>query len=255
MIEAKDVIVIGGGFAGLSAGVALAQKGFRVALLESKPALGGRAYSFADSESGDFVDNGQHVLMGCYTETLDFLDHIGAKNKLVFHPNLEIEMLDGGGASATLKTAHLPGPFHMSTGLLRYRHLTIRERLRVLTGGLKLLAMNRRDSSRLQQMTVAQLMDALGQRERARQAFWYPLSIATLNDEPEVSSAGLLAEVLKRGFFSKRSDSAFVYSRVGLSDLYCTGAANIIERAGGTISTHAQVESIEIENGDAARVK
>src|SRR5579872_4080899 len=164
-------------------------------------------------------------------------------------------MLDRGGASATLRTAHLPGPFHMGAALLRYRHLTIRERLRVLTGGLKLLAMHRRDSSTLQKITVAQLMDALGQSERARHAFWYPLSIATLNDEPEVSSAALLAEVLKRAFFAKRSDSAFVYSRVGLSDLYCAGAANIIERSGGTISTHAQVESIEIEDGDAARVK
>jgi len=255
MIDAKDVIIIGGGFAGLSAAVALAEKGFRIALLESKPALGGRAYSFADPESGDFVDNGQHVLMGCYTETLDFLASIGATKNLVFHDDLEIEMLDRGGACATLKTAHLPGPFHMSSGLLRYRHLTMRQRLRVLTGGLKLLSMQRRDVSALQQMTVAQLMDALGQSERARQAFWYPLSIATLNDEPEVSSAALLAEVLKRAFFSKRSDSAFVYSRVGLSDLYCTSAASLIERSGGLVSMHAAVEAIEIENGRAVRVK
>jgi squalene-associated FAD-dependent desaturase len=255
MIEAKDVIIIGGGFAGLSAGVALAEKGFRVALLESKPALGGRAYSFADPESGDFVDNGQHVLMGCYTETLDFLDRIGARKNLVFHPDLEIEMLDREGASATLKTAHLPGPFHMSAGLLRYRHLTIGQRLRVLSGGLKLLAMQRRERASLEKMTVTQLMDALAQGKRARQAFWYPLSIATLNDEPEVSSAALLAEVLKRGFFSKRADSAFVYSRVGLSDLYCTGAAEIIERSGGVVATHTPVESIDLENGSAVRVR
>jgi squalene-associated FAD-dependent desaturase len=104
-------------------------------------------------------------------------------------------------------------------------------------------------------MTVEQLMDALGQGGRARQAFWYPLSIATLNDEPEVSSAALLAEVLKRAFFSTRSDSAFVYSRVGLSDLYCAGAASLIERSGGVVSTHAPVESIEIDNGRATRVK
>ncbi len=255
MVEAKDVIVIGGGFAGLSAGVALAEKGFRVALLEGKPALGGRAYSFADAESGDFVDNGQHVLMGCYSETLDFLDRIGAKQNLVVHPDLEIEMLDRGGASATLKTAHLPGPFHMSTGLLRYRHLTIGQRLRVLTGGFRMLALRRRDPSALQRMTVAQLMDTLGQDERARQAFWYPLSIATLNDEPEISSAALLAEVLKRGFFSKRSDSAFVYSRVGLSELYCTSAAEIIERSGGVVATRMPVESIDVENGSAVRVR
>lgn len=254
-MEAKDVIVIGGGFAGLSAGVALAEKGFRVALLESKPALGGRAYSFADPESGDFVDNGQHVLMGCYTETLDFLARIGATKDLVFHPDLEIEMLDRGGDGATLKTAHLPGPFHMSSALLRYRHLTMRERLRAMTGGLSLLAIRRRNPSSLQSMTVAQLMDTLGQGERARRAFWYPMSIATLNDEPEVSSAALFAEVLKRAFFARRSDSAFVYSRVGLSDLYCTGAAALIERNGGVVSTRAQVESIEIENGRAVRVK
>jgi hydroxysqualene dehydroxylase len=252
---AKDVLIIGGGFAGLSAGVALAERGFRVALLESKPALGGRAYSFADSDSGDFVDNGQHVLMGCYTETLDFLGQIGASQDLVFHEDLEIEMLDRGGARAALRTARLPGPFHMGTALLRYRHLTIGQRLRVLVGGLKLLAMQRRGPAALQAMTVVQLMDALGQDERARQAFWYPLSIATLNDEPEVSSAALLAEVLKRGFFSRRSDSAFVYSRVGLSDLYCTRAAAIIERTGGTVATRAAVETIEIENGSAARVK
>jgi hydroxysqualene dehydroxylase len=255
MAAAHDVIIIGGGFAGLSAGVALAEKGFRVAVIESKPALGGRAYSFADVESGDLVDNGQHVLMGCYGETLDFLARIGATKDLVFHQDLEIEMLDRGSARATLRTAHLPGPFHMSTGLLRYRHLTMGQRLRVLTGGLRLLAMQRRDASRLQKMTVAELMDALGQGDRAREAFWYPLSIATLNDEPEVSSAALLAEVLKRGFFSRRSDSAFVYSRVGLSELYCRRAADFIARRGGSVTTHSAVDSIEIENGNAARLK
>src|SRR5271165_3935956 len=99
-----DLVVIGGGFAGLSAGVALARSGYRVTVLESKPALGGRAYSFADSDTGDFVDNGQHVLMGCYTETLDFLKRIGAYGQLVFHEDLEIEMLVGPGQSAVLKT-------------------------------------------------------------------------------------------------------------------------------------------------------
>ena len=80
-IEAKDVAIIGGGFAGLSAGVALAERGFRVALLESKPALGGRAYSFPDPDSEDFVDNGQHVLMGCYRATLEFLERIGTRDR------------------------------------------------------------------------------------------------------------------------------------------------------------------------------
>ena len=97
MTERRKVVIIGGGFAGLAAGVALSARGFRVALLESKPALGGRAYSFNDAETGDFVDNGQHVLMGCYHETLDFLEQLGTRRHLIFHRNLEIEMLDGPG--------------------------------------------------------------------------------------------------------------------------------------------------------------
>src|SRR5215472_4079887 len=114
MVEARDVVIIGGGFGGLSAGVALAERGFRVALLEGKPALGGRAYSFPDTDSGDSVDNGQHVLMGCYHETLDFLSKIGTRDQLIVNTKLEIEMLDGPGRKACLRTASLPGPFHIT---------------------------------------------------------------------------------------------------------------------------------------------
>lgn len=256
MIDSKDVVVIGGGFAGLSAGVALAERGFRVALLERKPALGGRAYSFEDPDTGDFVDNGQHVLMGCYSETLDFLRRIGSGDNLVFHNDLEIEMLAGPGRSATLRTAHLPGPLHMSAALMRYKHLSLGERYSAARAGLKLLNILKRDRARLEKITVAELMAQLEQSDNARRAFWYPLSIATLNDEPDVSSAALLAEVLKRAFFSRRSDSAFVYSRVGLSDLYCTGARKIIEQAGGIVAQKAIVEGLEVDGeGEVERVR
>ncbi len=257
-VSSKDAVVIGAGFAGLSAAVALAEKGFRVTVLEGKPALGGRAYSFADPDTGDFVDNGQHVLMGCYTETLDFLDRIGASGKLVFHEDLEIEMLAGPGRSAMLKTARLPGPFHMTSALLGYRHLGVAERIGAMRGGLRMLAMRRRGDGELKSLTVTQLMDRLGQSEWARQCFWYPMSIATLNDEPNSSSAQLLAEVLKRAFFSRRRDSAFVYSRVGLSELYCTRSKQLIERAGGTVASHSIVEALELGPGGgvaSARVR
>ena len=255
MVEAKDVVVVGGGFAGLSAAVALAERGFRVAVLESKPELGGRAYSFVQEDSGDQVDNGQHVLMGCYHETLDFLERIGSRDKLFFHQDLEIRMLDRNGSQAVLKTSRMPGPLHMSGALLRYRHLGIGERIRLMTGGMKLLSMLRRDRAALEGLTVAELMNRLKQGERARQCFWYPLSIATLNDEPEVSSAALLAEVLRRAFFSRRSDSAFVYSRVGLSELYCKPAADFIEKRDGVVASHCNVEALEFADGAVARVR
>jgi hydroxysqualene dehydroxylase len=246
----QNVVVIGAGFAGLSAAVALAERGVRVTVLEGKPALGGRAYSFADSDTGDFVDNGQHVLMGCYGETLDFLKRIGAYDQLVFQVDLKIEMLAGPGQSAVLKTARLPGPLHMTAALFGYRHLSIAERLNVMRGGLRMLAMRRFGDGELRRLTVVQLMDRLGQSERARRCFWYPLSIATLNDEPDLSSAQQLVEVLRRAFFSRRRrDSAFVYSRVGLTDLYCTGATRLIERAGGAVVSRAIVEMLELGAG------
>jgi squalene-associated FAD-dependent desaturase len=132
----------------------------------------------------------------------------------------------------------------MTAALLGYKHLSFAQRMSVMRGGLRMLAM-RRFGDELRRLTVAQLMDRLGQSEHARRRFWYPLSIATLNDEPESSSARLLAEVLKRAFFSRRRDSAFVYSRVGLSELYCAGAKRLIERAGGTVVTHSIVEMLE----------
>jgi len=253
----KHVVVIGAGFAGLSAAVALAERGVRVTVLEGKPALGGRAYSFTDPDTGDFVDNGQHVLMGCYGETLDFLKRIGAYDELVFQDDLKIEMLAGPGQSAVLKTARLPGPLHMTAALFGYRHLTIADRLSVMRGGLRMLAMRRFSDDELRRLTVVQLMDRLGQSERARRCFWYPLSIATLNDEPDSSSAQQLVEVLKRAFFSRRRrDSAFVYSRVGLTDLYCTGATRLIERAGGTVLSHSIVEMLELgAQGNVASVR
>jgi hydroxysqualene dehydroxylase len=246
----QDAVVIGAGFAGLSAAVALAERGVRVTVLEGKPGLGGRAYSFADPDTGDFVDNGQHVLMGCYGETLDFLKRIGAYDQLVFQEDLKIEMLAGPGQSAVLKTVRLPGPLHMTAALFGYRHLSIAERLSVMRGGLRMLAMRRFSDGQLRLLTVVQLMDHLGQSEHARRCFWYPLSIATLNDEPDLSSAQQLVEVLKRAFFSRRRrDSAFVYSRVGLSDLYCTGATRLIERAGGTVAPRSIVEMLELGAG------
>ena len=255
MVEARDVVIVGGGFAGLSAGVALAEQGFRVALLEGKPALGGRAYSFPDTESGDLVDNGQHVLMGCYHQTLDFLAKIGTRDRLIVHKNLEIEMLDGPGRPAHLRTMSLPGPFHMAAGLMRYKHLTIAERLGSVRAGMQMMYMRRFGRARLKRMTVAEFMDLTGQGSQVRRTFWYPLAIATLNEQPELASAALLAEVMKRAFFSRRNDSAFLYPTVGLSELYCTAAREYIEKRDGVIACRATVDRLEIRDNKVSAVR
>ena len=106
--------------------------------------------------------------------------------------------------------------------------------------------MRRRDRARLRQddRQDADGRAGAGRTQRGR-CFWYPMAIATLNEDPALASAALLAEVLKRAFFSRRSDSAFVYAKVGLSDLYCPGSVRMIEASGGLVETRAVVEVLE----------
>ena len=86
--QSADVVVVGGGFAGLSAGALLAERGARVTILDARPQLGGRATAFVDRHTGELVDNGQHVLFGCYRATLDFLRRIDALDNVRIQPSL-----------------------------------------------------------------------------------------------------------------------------------------------------------------------
>ncbi len=120
---ADEVIIIGGGFAGLAAGVALAQAERPVRLLEQRPHLGGRAFSFVDSTTGSVVDNGQHLFMGCYRQTIEFLKTIGTLDRVAFQSGLSVRFLDANGRSSALHCPHWPAPWHLLFGLLRSDNL------------------------------------------------------------------------------------------------------------------------------------
>ncbi len=104
-----DVVVVGAGFAGLSAAVRLTMSGRRVLVLEGRARLGGRATAFADVVTGEIVDNGQHVLLGCYTETLAFLHDIGAMANVRVQPQLSVAMIDRAGRYSRLVCPPLAG--------------------------------------------------------------------------------------------------------------------------------------------------
>src|SRR4051812_40768217 len=105
-----DAIVVGAGVAGLCAAVDLSRRGAHVVVLEARPLLGGRASSFNDPQTGDRVDNGQHVLVGCYRETFKFLADIGTADDVRLQPVLDVEFVDLSGARSRLRCPPLPPP-------------------------------------------------------------------------------------------------------------------------------------------------
>lgn len=251
----KQVAIIGGGFAGLAAGAALAERGVAVTVLEERAHLGGRAYSFRDEATGEVVDNGQHALMGCYHHTLAFLERIGAGAKVVRQRNLRVEMIHPQRGRGAIACPSLPSPLHVGAGLLGYSILSRRERLGALLAGLRMMAMRRRGDARLRHATLHELLCDLGQSQHTRESFWNPVAIATLNEAPERAAAAPFAEVLARAFFGSRTDSQFVLPAVGLSELYTDDASRFIRERGGMVSLRARVIGIDLGERDAVRLR
>ena len=124
-MSSQSVLVIGGGLAGLSSAVALAEAGVQVRLLEKRPHLGGRATSYTLPD-GSEVDNCQHVTLGCCTNLADFYSRVGASDKIRFYNRLYFA--DAQGQRSTIEAAPLPPPLHMAPSFLLFRALTLADK-------------------------------------------------------------------------------------------------------------------------------
>jgi len=250
----KRAVVIGGGLAGLSAAVALTDAGWQVTVLERGNTLGGRARSFTDPATGDVVDNGQHVFLGCYEQTLKFLRRLGTADQVKFQPSLEVAFAEPGRGMALLRCPRWSAPWHLVAGLAGLGTLSWRDKwamgrvLRAAAGAAK-------DRAATDRLTVEAWLTALGQTPRSRQAFWDPLTIAALNEDPHRASALGLAQVLARMFGGDWRAARLGLASVGLSDLYTEQARQVIEQAGGVVRTNTAVAGIEGADGQASGVR
>src|SRR5690348_1913870 len=253
----EDVLIIGGGLAGLAAGVALAEAGCRVRLLEQKPYLGGRARSFRDAATGSIVDNGQHLFMGCYHATLKFLDAIGTADAISFDPQLRVRFLDSNKKLTELRCPSFPAPWHLLAGVCLSDSFTLGEKMDVLRLGRALrTAKDANDSTGvLDHMTVEEWLSALGQRESLRRNFWDLLCIAAMNEDPEITSALLFRRVLRLALFSSPLDSRLGIPCKGLSDCYTDTAARAITGRGGSVELRRDVRALLVSNGVCHGVK
>jgi hydroxysqualene dehydroxylase len=245
----EDVLIIGGGFAGLAAGVAFSKAGRRVRLLEQRSHLGGRAYSFRDSHTGAVVDNGQHILMGCYHATLQFLEEIGTSSCVRFQPRLAVHFLDRSGRLTALRCPGLPAPWHLLAGVLASNSFDLRQKLEVL----RLEYRWRHARNGLEGQSVDEWLQSLGQSEALRRNFWDLLCIAALNEDPRIASAVLFERVLRLALFSSPGDSRIGLPRVGLSDCYTQAAATYITSRGGRVETSRSATELLISGAGMSR--
>jgi squalene-associated FAD-dependent desaturase len=250
-----DAIVIGGGFAGLSAAVRLIRHGARVLVLEAKSRLGGRATAFADRETGELVDNGQHVLVGCYRDTLQFLDEIGARGNVTFQPTLGVTMVDRRGQVSRLAIPSLPSPLHLVAGVFDWSALSWADRLSVLRMRTP-LQNARRQLDRGGQAAAASPGETVenwlirnGQTARIREMLWDPLALAALNQQPAQAAAPPFARVLAEMFGPDAKAAAIGVPNKPLDAMYAEPARAYIERHGGAVRTGAPAAIRAAGNG------
>src|SRR3989304_1479852 len=249
----KKVIIIGGGFAGLSAAAELSSAGFCVTLIEQRRFLGGRAYSFLDKNTGLELDNGQHILMGCYENTFRFLEKIGVTDKLYFQKDLCVDFLDTTGNASRLNCLPLPAPLHILSAILRFKAISLAERIRMLNIAKGVLMGNTSHSSN--DLTITEWLKRLGQGKKARETLWDIITLATMNEHPDKSSAAIFRNVMEKAFFSHRRNSGIVLPVVPLSRLFAEAAETYIIKNGGSIEKGRTVSELLANNNSVSGVK
>jgi squalene-associated FAD-dependent desaturase len=250
----RHVVVVGAGLAGLSAALQCADLGARVTVLERQRRLGGLTWSF--SRNGVSMDNGQHVFLACCDAYLGFLDRIGAADGVVPPRPLDVPVVApgaGGPVVGRLRRQDLPVPFHLAGTLLRYRHISLGDRLAL---GRALAALYRLDleDDRLDDVTFGAWLAAHGQSESAIAAVWDLITVPTVNLPASEVSLAAAAMVFKTGLLSSRQASDIGWSAIPLGRLHGERAAAALHRAGAAVHPGVRVTGVEEDGGTGWRV-
>jgi len=247
------VIVIGGGLAGLSAGVSLAEAGWRVRLFEQRPFLGGRATSYVLPD-GEHVDNCQHVTLGCCTNLEDFYRRVGAQDKIKYFDRLLFQ--DPQGRTGTMQAGLLPAPLHMTGSFLTFAPLNHGDKKCIARALLDILR-GKGHTADLDTPGGLSMLDWLRKRKQtsgAIERFWRVVLVSALDEELDKTDARFGVDVFWKGFLSNRSGYRMGVPAVPLAELY-DGCKAEIERRGGEVNLRAAVRALHFGEGGLASVE
>lgn len=235
-----SVAVIGGGYAGMAAAVDLAGRGIPVTVFEAAKTLGGRARRV--EINGVALDNGLHILLGAYRETLALIDRVHDGRAPLKRRRLDWRI----HRRFALRAAPLPAPLHVAVGLLTASGLNAPQRM----AAIRLMRALARDGYRLAaDTTVADLLDRHAQPRVLREVLWDPLCVAALNTPTAQASAQVFANVLRDGLAAGRAASDLILAAADLSTLFPEPAAGYVKTRGGRVLADAAVLAIEAVDG------
>ncbi len=248
------VAVIGGGLAGLAAAATLRQRGFEVELYESRRRLGGRAGSFHHAATDQWVDNCQHVGMGCCTNLLDFCRRAGVSD--CFSRQRRLTFLGPDGRPRNFSaTRLLPAPLHLLPGLMRLKYLTLRQRLSVIAtiGRLARLELDSDDvASDTTDRTVEQWLRENGQSDVALERFWSVVLVSALSETLDRASLAAARKVFVDGFLASGRAHELIVPRLPLAEIFDSRVGGWLGASGVHIHTGSRIERID---ADDRRVK
>ncbi len=234
----RKVIVVGAGVAGLSAAAALTGEGVPVTVLERRPYVGGRAYSYPHPALGEVVDS-QHVMVGCCTNLIDFCDDAGLANRVRWYDRQTFLEPGNPPRSSVIAPSLLPAPMQYTSSFLAASMLSLADKVSVARGLSGLL----RGYPASDQESTAQWYGRTRQTAGAIRHFWDPILIATLNDSAENCAFKYAGKVFHELFLKSPEGGLLGIPTVPLSDFYAA-AADSIAKQGAAIELRASVESI-----------
>ena len=245
-------IVIGGGIAGLTSAAYLLNNGFHVTLLESSPKLGGRAYSLKDDYLNDEIDNGQHILMGCYTDTLNFIKLIGAKDNYIYQNSLQVNFLKTEKREVKFNAPGKLYPLNLLIALLGYKAVTFQDRLSIIRFIMKLPFVSPR---KIRNMNVNEWLGAERQSEDVVKSLWKIIAVGALNTSIEKASAITFRDILLKIFFKGNFASTIILPKYGLSKSYVKNAVDFLEWKMGVVEFSSNVEELTISENKIVELK
>jgi squalene-associated FAD-dependent desaturase len=244
--DVADVVVVGAGVAGLAAAVALSGAGAGVVLLERKPYVGGRAYSYLHPALNEVIDS-QHVLLGCCTNLLDLCRLAGVERKIRWYesiPFLEPARDGGEPRKSEIVPGDLPAPWHSTVSFWAVPMLSVRDKAGIARGMSEFL----RGIPATDDEPFSEWVKRTGQTERAMRHFWEPVVVSTLNDTFERTSTRYAAKVMYESLLKTAEGGRMGVPAEPLSEFYAA-MARLAERQGTEVRLRASVERIERTDG------